>query len=254
MVINFLMKSRRGTVFFSRRRVPKVCQGALGKSCLVRSLETADRKLAITRARTLAVHTDQIFERLAMAKKSNPNVSNDDIWFDYTMKISFSDEGRPTYIDIDTQPEEQEAVNSAIKAAMSSFAVPASDIALIDNAIPFDTAFTEYYQHAQIKPQTKATYRSKLDHAKHFFGEDKDVLRIAQGGIFKYYSHILQTIGNSTSQGLYLSTVTSFLKWHRRRISGAATLTIKTLLPHGRPLPEQCRNMDLRREWHVCWC
>ena len=165
MATNFLMTSRHGTVFFFRRRVPKVFQAAFGKSCLVRSLKTADRKLATKRARTLAVHTDQIFNRLAMAKKSNHDDSNGDIRFDYTMKILF-------------------------KAAIAG-----------------------YYQHAKIKPQTKATYRCKLDldHAMAFFSKDKNVLRLEQADVVKYYSHIVKTTGKLTSQGLYLSTATSFL-------------------------------------------
>ena len=231
MALNFVKKSRHGTIYYFRRRVPKMYQSAIGKACLVRSLETGDRKLAIARSRTLVVHTDQIFQRLAMIKKSNSADGAGDIQFDYTMEVIFSDEGKPSSITVNAQPEEQEAVNSAIKAVMSSLAHAPDDSSHQSPAIRFSAAIAEYYQHAQIKPQTKATYRSKLDHASAYFGKDKDILRIGQADIVKYYSHILDTIGNSTSRSLYLSTVTSFLNWHRHRTTGAIPLTIKTLLP-----------------------
>jgi hypothetical protein len=62
MTAEFLTKSRHGTVYYFRRRVPTGAQATLGRNVLLRSLETADRRLAITRGRMLAAYTDAIFQ------------------------------------------------------------------------------------------------------------------------------------------------------------------------------------------------
>jgi hypothetical protein len=70
MAIDFLTKSRHGTVYYFRRRVPKHAQAAIGGPFLVRSLETTERRVAVIRARSLAVQTDFIFQKIFMAKQS----------------------------------------------------------------------------------------------------------------------------------------------------------------------------------------
>src|SRR5450830_48337 len=61
MANTFLTKSRHGTVFYFRWRIPEAARSGLGQSMYVQSLATSDRRLAIVRARILAVHTDLLF-------------------------------------------------------------------------------------------------------------------------------------------------------------------------------------------------
>ena len=86
-------------------------------------METNDRRLAVTRGRTLAAQTDSIFQRIAMATKSN---NSDGFTFNYEMKLDFNELGLPSSLYVNAKPEEQDAVNSAIKAALDGVREPTS--------------------------------------------------------------------------------------------------------------------------------
>lgn len=117
MAGQFLIKSRHGTVYYFRRRVPQAAQYLIGKRVLVQSLETSDRRVAVVRSRALATQTDSFFHRIAMATKSNPS---DGFTFNYEMKLGLNELGMPSSLYIKAEPEEQEAVNSAIRAALEA--------------------------------------------------------------------------------------------------------------------------------------
>lgn len=102
---------------------------------------------------------------------------------------------------------------------------------------PFSDAITEYFNKVKIKPQTKATYRSKLDHAQKFFGDRMCVLEIDQAGFVGFCEHVMATVPNATSQSHYMTTVATFLNWYRVRSSILPPLTTKTLV-RKRELPE----------------
>jgi hypothetical protein len=112
MAIDFLIKSRHGTVYYFRRRVPKQAQTAIGSPFLVRSLETSERRLAVIRARSLAAQTDIIFRRIFMAKRPSPP---NGLSINYKFGLDIPRLGNLT---IDAKPEEQDAVNSAIRPAI----------------------------------------------------------------------------------------------------------------------------------------
>ena len=63
MAGNFLQRSRHGTTYFFRRRVPQDVQHILKLTQVFRSLATADRREAIVRARVLAAHTDRLADQ-----------------------------------------------------------------------------------------------------------------------------------------------------------------------------------------------
>jgi hypothetical protein len=114
MAIDFLTKSRHGTVYYFRRRVPKQAQTAIGTPFLVRSLETSERRLAVIRARSLAAQTNIKFQRIFMAKQCSPP---DGLPIDYKFELDIPVLGKLT---IDAKPEEQNAVNSAIRTAIEA--------------------------------------------------------------------------------------------------------------------------------------
>ncbi len=116
MTGKFLIKSRHGTIYYFRRRVPDAAQHIIGRRVYVQSLETSDRRLAVIRGRALAAQTDSVFQRIAMATKSN---DSNGIIFNYEMKLDFNELGLPSSLYVKAEPEEQEAVNSAIRAALS---------------------------------------------------------------------------------------------------------------------------------------
>jgi hypothetical protein len=228
MAGNFLIKSRHGTIYYFRRRVPDTAQHVIGRQVFVQSLATSDRRLAIVRGRALAAQTDSIFHRIAMATKSN---DSDGFTFNYEMKLDFNELGLPSSLYVKAEPEEQEAVNSAIRAALERTRERGSNSSRPSAQKPFSEAIPEYFSKSQTKAQTKATYRSKLDHAQRFFGDAKDVLEIDQADFVGYCDHVMATVPNTTSQGHYMTTVATFLNWYRVRSAGLPALTTKTLVP-----------------------
>ncbi len=233
MAINFLTKSRHGSVYYFRRRVPDALRRFLGKPYLVKSLGTYERREAIILARSLAAYTDQIFTKLRDMTNRLPNA---ELSADYTLEIDFNELGKPAKISIQAEAHEKEAVESAIAALMGN-AQPVPITQSLHVAKPFDKAIQEYYDKAEgIKPTSLANYRSKFRHAQTFFGNTHDVLSIEQFNLVAYSDHVRDTIVNNTTRGLYIQAVAGFINWHRIR-AGKASLTTKTLIPK-RKTPE----------------
>lgn len=229
MASNFLRPSRHGTVYYYRRRVPNDLKQLIGKRYLTKSLETAHLGTAITLARAYAAKTDALYQHLRTMKKSSTPENH----FGYTFKVDLDAWGKPSSITVDAEPEEQEAVNSAIRTVLESTggrSTPAETVGLLPKS--FEGAISEYMEKATGKAQTKATYRSKFAHAQEFFGgRDADVLKIDQADLVRYATHVVDTVEHVTTQIHYIAIVTAFLNWHRVRVSGLGALTTKTLLP-----------------------
>ena len=163
MAINFLTRSRHGTVYYFRRRVPKQAQAAMGGQFVVRSLETSERRLAVIRARSLAAQTDIIFQRIFMAKKST---SSDGLSIDFKYELDIPGLGKLT---IEAEPEERDAVNDAIRTTIEAHGRNAAALLPSVPQMPsapqktLTDAIDEYFRDAQVKPSTKANYRSKAN-------------------------------------------------------------------------------------------
>ena len=91
---NFLKRSRHGTTFYFRRRVPDDLRQTVGKPYLTKSLETGERREAMMRARLLAAKTDILFSDLrAMPPK-------DRVPADFGLKLDLNELGKPTAITV----------------------------------------------------------------------------------------------------------------------------------------------------------
>ena len=234
MAGTFLVRSRHGTIYYFRRRVPKAAQHVIGREMFMQSLGTSDRHLAVVLGRSLAAQTDTIFQRIAMATKSNAN--NGSI-ANLIIKFDVNELGMLSSLYVEAEPEEQDAVNSVIKTTLGALGERGNKTSHPNTKKPFADAVTEYFNKLQAKAQTKATYRSKLAHAQKYFGDVADVLQIDQGKFVGYCEHVLETVPNKTSQSHYMTTVGSFLNWFRTRTADLPALTTKTLIPK-RTTPE----------------
>ena len=115
MAAKFLTRSWHGTIYYFRRRVPVAVQHIIDRQVIVVSLATSDRRFAVVRGRVLAVQTNAVFQNIVIAAKPyNP----EDITFGYELKLDFTDFGKPSSLYVKTEPEEQDAVNSSIRAAI----------------------------------------------------------------------------------------------------------------------------------------
>ncbi len=233
----FLIKSRHGTTYYFRRRVPDYARSVIGKAVLLRSLQTTDHRLAIMRSRALAARTDAIFLQIEMAKK---NGTADEIRVDYSISIDFGVAGSPPSLKItDVSPDDDpERINSHIRAFSEATGLPRSSSAGLPSprsGLGLADAIGQYFQKSKdrVKASTLRTYRSKLDHAIAYFGADADIYSIDQVKLTAYFDHVLATIKNPTSQGLYMATVATAFNWHRNR-AGLPELTTKTQIPRKR--------------------
>lgn len=169
-----------------------------------------------------------------MATKSK---QSDYITLNYEMRLDLNELGRPSSLYVKAEPHEEDAVNSAIRTALENVGERVKPVGRPSTKKTFSDSVAEYFIKSQTKAQTKATYRSKLDHARKFFGDAKDVLTIDQADFVSYCDHVVATVPNTTSQGHYMTTVATFLNWYRVRSAGLTPLTTKTLVPK-REAPE----------------
>lgn len=117
----FLIKSRHETTYYFRRRVPDYARSVIGKAVLLRSLQTTDHRLAMTRSHSLGARTDAIFIQIDMAKK---NGTPDDIRFDLSIRIDFGVAGSPPSLKI--TDDDPERINAYIRAFSEAMALPRS--------------------------------------------------------------------------------------------------------------------------------
>lgn len=131
-----------------------------------------------------------------MASKSAPYES---FTFNYEIQIDFHENGAPLSLIVNAEPHEEEAVNSAIRTALAGTHGDSGMFSAPKLRKHFCDAIPEYFSKSQNKAQTKATYRSKFDHATKLFSDWKCVLEIAQADLVGYCNHVSATAQNITS-------------------------------------------------------
>jgi hypothetical protein len=73
MASNFLQRSRHGSVYYFRRRIPADLRARGLPRQIFRWLHTSDRRAAIILARALALQSDHLFDQVrSMAKPKFP--------------------------------------------------------------------------------------------------------------------------------------------------------------------------------------
>lgn len=231
MAANFLQKSRHDSVFYFRRRVPADLFDSLRKRQIYKSLDTCDRREAIIRARALAAQTDRLFASLRAMPK--PNTRR----IDYTLELRFDQSGLPQAVKIEAEPGEHEAAQKALETAVSGLAALRQPSASTQRPMPTANALTladgieEYMGKADIKPTTRASYRTKLAYLVEQVGGATPLFEVDQLRFVKLAETI--TADNSRhdkTKGDYITIIGGFLNWHRIR-GGLPQLTAATLKP-----------------------
>ena len=110
MPANHLIRSRHGSVYYFRRRIPSDLQVCFSQSTVIQSLQTSDRRTAIIRARARAAITDAIFQQLRALPPSDRMKIRP-----LTIKAQLSEHG-VQQIEVDAEPHEIDAVERLIQA------------------------------------------------------------------------------------------------------------------------------------------
>ncbi|MFM0723426.1 hypothetical protein PQQ53_07005 [Paraburkholderia strydomiana] len=231
MAANFLQRSRHDSVFYFRRRVPADLFCVIGKRQIYKSLDTCIRREAIIRARVLATQTDRIFASLRTMPKTIP------FRLDYTLELRFDQNGLPQAVTIDAEPGEHEAAQKALETAVAGLAAlrqpdrgrtpPMPRL----NALTLADGIEEYFKKADVKPATRASYRTKLAYLVEQVGGGTPLFDIDQFRFVKLAETIIaDNTRHDKTKGDYITIIGGFLNWHRIR-NGLPQLTAATLKP-----------------------
>ncbi|WP_449412066.1 DUF6538 domain-containing protein [Pandoraea soli] len=236
MTARLLQKSRHNSVYYFRRRVPADVFDGIGKRQLYKSLDTCDRREAIIRARALGAQTDRLFATLRTMARNKPLRTY------YTVKLSFNEIGLPKTLEIEAEPGEHEAAQKAVETVVAGFSntqrptpLPAHENAHAAPAPPngptLAEGVAEYLGRTDVKPTTRASYRTKLAYLVKNVGADTPLLSIDQPRLVTLVKTILADgRRHDETKGDYITIICGFLNWHRIR-KGLPQLTAATLKP-----------------------
>ena len=177
MAGNFIQRSRHGTVFYFRRRVPLDLRESFGKLQIYVSLRTEKRREATIRARSLAAVTDRLFDDL----RKMPRRSNSSSRTDYSLVVQFDEEtGRRKSLTItDVKPGEGEEVAALVNRVSGEHAAPSI-------ATPTIAEATSEVMASDVKGRTKVEYERAFAHLAEFFGKDTRLGEIQQQAFAKF--------------------------------------------------------------------
>ncbi|MFD1122012.1 DUF6538 domain-containing protein [Methylophilus flavus] len=235
MSTNFLTQSRHRSIYYFRRRIPNDLKHNFSHNILLKSLKTTCKRHAVILARSLASQADRIFEHIRNMK--NKNKEDDLVGISYGFELHFDEYKQPILKVTDAKDEDTESITKVVTAALNA-SNNRQHSEVLEQPIGaskrhhkrFQDYVELYWAKADLKPNTIANYKSKLEDARQFFGENSNPLTINQVEIVKYSDHVKQRIENTTTQGLYIQVVVSFVNWHRIR-EGLGILTSSTLIP-----------------------
>lgn len=231
----FLQRSRHGTMFYFRRRVPADLRAIAGRPYIVKSLATEQRREAIILARAFASKTDALFyEWRSMAKK-------DTISTDFSLDYFTDDKGRERARALDVKPGEglDAAIATAtLQAYLDGKPLPMCSPPPVERpkGMPFKDALAYYINNADVKVSSKKIYLSRLMHAQRFFGEDRDARHIEQSDLMDFKNHVVGILKEG-SRELVIRQLVTMLNFDRLANTWGDPLTTRGTIPKKKKKP-----------------
>lgn len=148
MAGSFLQKSRHGTVFYFRRRIPDDLRSIIGKPSIVKSLGTEQRREAIILARALAAKTDTLFHDLRSME------DKDRIRTNFSLSWILDDSSQKRAVAEDVRPGEEVAAAVGVATLQAHFdgaplPMPAPPTQLRPKGMLFPDALEYYLESAK---------------------------------------------------------------------------------------------------------
>ncbi|UCV07388.1 DUF6538 domain-containing protein [Dechloromonas denitrificans] len=234
-----LHRNRHGVLYF-RLTVPGDIRHLLNQREIYRSLHTSSVRQAADTAQTLRIELGAIFKGLravAMSEEEKTATTVDLERLKDTVRFA-----RQALKQHDRRDELADALHDAIvqQRAERKQHVRELDIAIQakgggdpSKAVgqSFADALAEYLTDAQIRPNTRKTYKGRLEQAQAHFGAEKDIRHIEQAELSSYARKLVKETSNPTTAGHHITTLGTFLNWYRTREGWGSPLTTKTLIP-----------------------
>lgn len=233
MAGTFLQRSRHGTVWYFRRRIPDDLRPIVGHPYLVQSLRTEQRREAVIRARQLGVKTDTFFEEL----RTGMGKSRDTIRIDFALESFLDEFGKRTAKATDVQPGEHMDAAIAVAALQAQFDGAPLPVATTPAprekpfGMRFEDAIEDYLSKIDVSISTKDTYRPRLAKAMSFFGADDDVRYIEKSRVAAYANHVKKTVPSYNGKRLEISQLLTLVNWMRDTYQWGADVSSRGLMP-----------------------
>lgn len=228
----FLQRSRHGTVWHFRRRIPDDLRLLIGHPYIVKSLGTERRREAVIRARALGVQTDALFIKLRGMEQEKGLRIDYALGLDPEMLSLF---GRKVAKATDIKPGEATEAAAAVatyQAFLDGEPIPATAV-LAPTEKPFGMGFKgaveDYLSKSNASIRSKATYRTRLNNAMEFFGVDTDIRYLEKANMVRYSAHIKKTVESHNSQKFFISQTLTLVNWMRDTYQWGPELSSKNL-------------------------
>ncbi len=165
MAGDFIQRSRHGTVFYFRRRVPLELRRRLGRQHFYVSLRTEELAKARRRAPVLAVATDRLFSELLYRGDSKDGLRRTD----YNLKVEFDAQGRPQLNVTDAKEGEEASVEDLAKRLLGVATLAKPQVATSDTPTVAE-AMAAVLADPGIEPSTAKEYRRAFEFFSRFVG------------------------------------------------------------------------------------
>lgn len=223
---DFLQRSRHGTVFMFRRRIPLDLVSAFGRAELYRSVGTADARLAAIRARFLAGACDLLFQRARQLVRSGQPLGLSELRLLAEIELP-SPDAWPTLPASIQAPNTPQAPTGEPPALPLPPARPANLAKL-----PLKPAIDAYLSQISVKPATRTRYRTVLDRLVSHFGASCDLTALNQDKFVGFADRINADPALAIkSKQVTITAAATFINWHASRNSGIAHVTSASLKP-----------------------
>lgn len=225
MAGDFLQRSRHGTIFMFRRRIPLDLVSAFGRAELYRSVGTADSRVAAVRARFLAGACDALFQRARKLVGSGQPLGHSEISFLAELELPSPDRW----------PSLQ-AVIQGLNAPSAPTRVPARPIPPARPAsqakLPLKQSIDAYLSQISVKPATRTRYRTVLDRLVSHFGASCDLATLNQDKFVGFADMVNAdaALAIKTKQ-VTITAAATFINWHASRNSAIPHVTSASLKP-----------------------
>lgn len=265
MAGDFIQRSRHGTVFFFRRRVPLALRRVLGRLHFYSSLHTHDRAEAKRRARALAVVTDDLFAKLSgrsvRSPSGQPSELNETPVHSYnremdkiiqtnlTVCIGWDPQwGRPTITATDVNPGEEASATELARQLLGLMNEGAPVVRPTPRAATptVNEAIAAKLGSSALKPTTRKEYKRAFGLFAERMGGDTPLGELPQERFAEFADYVLSVPGWSPkTKGFYLTAAQSLYTFYSARNGAVPKITTKGLKPKRIGPPVQRRPFTL---------
>ena len=247
----YLQRSRHGTIFYFRRKLPIDLRPRIKAPQLFISLGTADRSVAMLLARRAATRCDELFHHLRTMADTNTNEELMRILRDWQRTYPLREE---IWRLRDEATEAMYQRNKAMRTLESARDEHAEQLVRVTRAagaapvvmtkpMPADTmklsqAIKAFLARRDMKPRSRKRFSSVLPHFEKFLGGETWLHEVTQARISDYADAVnaVPTWSTATKK-LYITIAVTMLRWHKARgrpvdvTVTAGTLILKRTTP-----------------------